>query len=116
MSMAVGGHFLLPRPPDILTCMQMTSDLATYMYHTVIDHSTGPEVYVAKYLRDRKLHRALLQFFKPENDFEVRQAMLAKARSDLIGGGCDCRIPRSRPRRSSRPGWPRPGMMADRGP
>jgi hypothetical protein len=33
-------------------------------------------VYVAKGLRDRQLQRALMQFFKPENYFLVRKALL----------------------------------------
>jgi hypothetical protein len=32
-------------------------------------------VYIAHHLRDRRLQRALLQFFKPENYFEVRRAL-----------------------------------------
>jgi hypothetical protein len=50
-------------------------------------------VYIAKHLRDRRLQRALLQFFKPENYFEVRQALEQAGRQDLIGSGCDCLIP-----------------------
>jgi hypothetical protein len=80
------------RSPDILTIMRMTNDIATCMYHTGLDPFAGEEVYVAKHLRDRKLQRALLQFFKPENYFEVRQALSAAGRSDLIGSGCDCLI------------------------
>jgi hypothetical protein len=68
------------------------------MYHTGLDQFTGEEVYVAKHLRDRKLQRALLQFFKPENYFEVRQALSAAGRSDLIGAGCDALIPAQPPK------------------
>jgi hypothetical protein len=50
-------------------------------------------VQVAKHLRDRKLQRALLQFFKPENYFAVRKALEQAGRRDLIGSGCDCLIP-----------------------
>src|SRR5262249_29536964 len=56
------------------------------------------EVYVARNLNDRKLQRALWQFFKPENYFEVRAALLATGRGDLIGNGCDCLIPAQPPR------------------
>ena len=52
------------------------------MYHTGLDPFTGEEVYVAKHLRDRKLQRALLQFFKPENYFEVPHALAAGLRFD----------------------------------
>ena len=65
------------RSPDILIFMLMASDIATCMYYTGLDPFTGQEVYVARHLRDRKLQRALLQFFKPENYFEVRKALLA---------------------------------------
>ncbi len=44
------------------------------MYYTGIDPFTKEEVYVARNLHDRKLQRALMQFFKPENYFEVRKA------------------------------------------
>ena len=37
------------------------------MYHTGIDPFSKQEVYVVRNLRDRKLQRALLQFFKPHN-------------------------------------------------
>jgi hypothetical protein len=39
------------------------------------------------------MQRALLQFFKPENYFEVRRALEQSGRQDLIGSGCDCLIP-----------------------
>ena len=47
-------------------------------------------------MRDRKMQRALMQFFKPENYFEVREALQQSKRTDLIGEGCDSLIP-SRP-------------------
>ena len=48
-------------------------DVATAVYYTGQDIFTGKEVYVAKGLRDRKMHRALMQFFKPDNYFTVRE-------------------------------------------
>ena len=78
---------LSPAPLDIATCM----------YHTGIDPFTGQEVVVSKGLRDRKTQRALMQFFKPENYFEVRKALEQAGRQDLIGGGCDALIPSSPP-------------------
>ena len=72
-------------------------DIATCMYYTGIDPFTKEEVYVARALRDRKLQRALLQFFKPENYFEVREALLKAGRRDLIGPGCDSLIPAEPP-------------------
>jgi hypothetical protein len=60
------------------------------MYHTGLDPFTGKEVCTARNLRDRKHQRALMQFFKPENYFMVREALLKAGRQDLIG--CDCLI------------------------
>jgi hypothetical protein len=68
------------------------------MYHTGLDPMTKKPVYVAKGLRDRTMQRALLQFFKPENYFEVRRALEQAGRRDLIGGGCDCLIPAHAPK------------------
>jgi hypothetical protein len=81
-----------------LVFMRMAIDIATALYYTGIDPFTGEEVYVAKGLRDRKMQRALMQFFKPENYFMVREALLEAGRHDLIGGGCDCLIPPHPPR------------------
>jgi hypothetical protein len=62
------------------------------MYYTGIDPFTKQEVYIARNLRDRKLQRALMQFFKPENYFQVHEALMQAGRQVLIGGGCDCLI------------------------
>src|SRR6202035_1481682 len=90
--------FLVKRSPAILISIRMTSDIAMCMYHTGIDPFMGEEVYIAKGLRDRKLQRVLLQFFKPENYFEVREALLKAGRADLIGSGCDALISANPPK------------------
>jgi hypothetical protein len=76
----------------------VTPDIATCMYYTGIDPFTKPEVYVVRHVRDRKLQRAMLPFVKPENYFEVREALIQAGRKDLIGGGCDSLIPAHPPR------------------
>ena len=78
--------------------MQSTKpfDIATCMYYTGIDPFTKKPVTVAKGLSDRKLQRALMQFFKPQNWFEVREALIQAKRTDLIGG-CDGLIPANPP-------------------
>jgi hypothetical protein len=78
--------------------MQSATDIATCMYYTDIDPFTKQELYVAKGLRDRKMQRALMQFFKPENYFTVREALIQAGGQDLIGSGCDCLIPANPPR------------------
>jgi hypothetical protein len=44
------------------------------------------------------VQRALLQFFKPENWFTVRDALVAAGREDLIGTGPDALLPPTPPR------------------
>ena len=77
--------------------MRRAVDIATCMYYTGIDPFTKKPVHTAKNLRDRKLQRALMQFFKPENYFEVREALTQANRTDLIGG-CDGLIPANPPK------------------
>ncbi|MSU78348.1 MAG: YgiQ family radical SAM protein [Gemmataceae bacterium] len=86
------------RPDQVQDFIPAPFDIATCMYYTDIDPITGQEVFVARNLNDRKMQRALLQFFKPENYFEVRKALLEAGRSDLIGNGCDALIPAQPPR------------------
>lgn len=86
------------RPDQVQDFIPAPFDVATAMYYTGIDPFTKQPVYVAKHLRDRKLQRALMQFFKPENYFEVREALQKAGRQDLIGSGCDCLIPATPPR------------------
>src|SRR4051794_35713742 len=63
-----------------------------------IDPFCKEQVYVVRQLRDRKLQRALMQFFKPENWFTIREALIQAGRQDLIGNGCDCLIPAQAPK------------------
>jgi len=76
---------------------RMAIDIATCMYYTGLDPFTMKPVESAKNLRDRKMQRALMQFFKPENYFEVREALMQANRPDLIGG-CDGLIPANPPK------------------
>ena len=86
------------RPDQVQDFIPAPFDVATAMYYTGIDPFTKKPVYVAQHLRDRKLQRALMQFFKPENYFEVRRALEQAGRQDLIGVGCDSLIPMNPPR------------------
>jgi hypothetical protein len=56
--------------------MWTASDIATCPFGTGLDMLAGQEVHVGHHLGDRNVHRALLQFFEPENDLEVRNALL----------------------------------------
>ena len=86
------------RPDQVQDFIPAPFDVATAMYYTGLDPYTMQPVHVARHLRDRKLQRALMQFFKPENYFEVREALRQAGRQDLIGNGCDSLIPAQPPR------------------
>jgi uncharacterized radical SAM protein YgiQ len=90
------------RPDQVQDFIPAPFDVATCMYYTGIDPFSGKEVFIARQLKDRKLQRALLQFFKPENYFEVRQALVEAGRTDLIGSGCDALIPAQPPKEAMR--------------
>ncbi len=86
------------RPDQVQDFIPAPFDIATAMYYTGIDPFTKKSVFVAKHLRDRKLQRALMQFFKPDNYFEVRAALLKTGRRHLIGNGPTALIPAHPPR------------------
>ncbi len=85
------------RPDQVQDFIPAPLDIATCMYYTGMDPFTKEPVYVARDLKNRRMQRALMQFFKPENWFEVRKALLEAGRADLIGG-CDGLIPAHPPR------------------
>jgi uncharacterized radical SAM protein YgiQ len=86
------------KPDQVQDFIPTPHDLATAMYYTGKNPDTGLPVPIARGMRDRRLQRALLQFFKPENYFEVREALLKAGRRDLIGNGCDALVPTDPPR------------------
>ena len=85
------------RPDQVQDFIPAPMDVATSMYYTGLDPITKKPVHVAKKMRERKFQRALMQFFKPENYFAVREALIAASRTDLIGDGCDALIPSKPP-------------------
>ena len=85
------------KPDQVQDFIPAPFDIATCMYYAGIDPFTNKPVNTAKNLGDRKMQRALMQFFKPENYFEVREALNRAGRGDLIGG-CDGLIPANPPK------------------
>jgi len=80
------------RPDKVQDYIPLPMDLATCMYYTGMDPMTGEEVYVPRTAHERRLQRALLQYFKPENYFDVREALTEAGRTDLIGNEPDSLI------------------------
>ncbi len=86
------------RPDKVQDFIPAPMDLATCMYHTGIDPISEKPVYVAKGARERRLQRALLQYWKPENYDDVCRALEQAGRMDLIGSGPNCLVPSQPPR------------------
>jgi uncharacterized radical SAM protein YgiQ len=90
------------RPEQVQDFIPGPFDVATCMYYTGLDPMTGKKVYVARGARERRLQRALLQFFLPENDHLVREALEQAGRTDLIGSESDSLIPAQPPKEAGK--------------
>ena len=66
--------------------------ISTAMFYTELDPYTLKKVYVPKKERDKAKQRALLQYYKKENETLVREALIEAGRSDLIGQGRECLV------------------------
>lgn len=66
--------------------------LSTTMFYTGKDPRTGEKVYIPKDPMEKRMQRALLQFYRPENAEIVRRALRKAHREDLIGFGPDCLV------------------------
>ena len=72
------------RPLQINDFLPAPMDIASSMYYTGLDPFTLEPVYSAKKETERRLHRALLQYFKPENRPLIMQALKQINRMDLM--------------------------------
>ena len=95
------------RPRQVQDFIPAPMDVATCMYHTGLDPMTMKPVTTVKKLKDRKQQRALMQYFAPENWFEVRDALREGGREDLIGSGPECLIPANPPKEARQRANPR---------
>lgn len=91
------------RPRQVQDFIPAPMTLAADMFYTGVDPMTGRRLSVAKSGRERKLQRALMQYYKPENAGLVRQALFEAGREDLIGYGKKKLVPPGPPARR-RPG------------
>jgi len=75
------------KPRQVQDFIPAPLDIATCMYWTGLDPMSMQPVTTARNLKDRRTQRALMQFFRPENWFMVRDALRQVGRADLIGEG-----------------------------
>jgi uncharacterized radical SAM protein YgiQ len=73
------------RPRQVQDFIPTPMSLAATMYHTGIDPLTMKPCYTAKGLREKRLQKALLLYWDPEQHDLVREALTLAGRTDLIG-------------------------------
>ena len=83
-------------PQQVQDFIPTPGTLSTCMWYTGIDPMTGEKVYSAKSYEDKRMQRALMQYWLPKNHEIVRKALHLGHREDLIGYGPKCLV---RPRR-----------------
>jgi len=81
------------RPRQVQDFIPTPMAMATCMYHTGIDPLTMQPVYTATGLRAKKLQKALLLYWSPEQWPLAREALREAGRPDLIGHGPDALVP-----------------------
>ena len=80
------------RPEQVQDFYPTPGTISTAMFYTGLDPYTMKPVYVPRKERDKAKQRALLQYFKKENETLVREALTEAGRADLIGNGRDCLV------------------------
>ncbi|MBQ3141106.1 MAG: YgiQ family radical SAM protein [Clostridia bacterium] len=80
------------RPEQVQDFYPTPGTASTCMYYTGINPFTGKSVYVARDPQEKRLQRALLQYFDPKNRALVIQALTKAGRSDLIGRAPSCLV------------------------
>jgi radical SAM superfamily enzyme YgiQ (UPF0313 family) len=63
------------RPHQIQDFLPSPMDIATSIYHTGKDPFSGKSVYSVKGEREKRIHRAIIQYYKKENQTKLRQIL-----------------------------------------
>ncbi|EHM09515.1 uncharacterized radical SAM protein YgiQ [Thermanaerovibrio velox DSM 12556] len=100
VEMAVELKRLGIRPREVQDFTPTPMTRSTCMYATGMDPMTGRRVHVPKG-RERRLQRALAQYWKEENRSLVEEALREVGREDLVGFGPRCLIPPQGPIKKS---------------
>ena len=77
-------------PQQVQDFIPTPGTLSTAMYYSGIDPLSGEKVWTAKRPEEKKLQRALMQYWLPENRPFVEEALRKTGRLDLIGFGERC--------------------------
>jgi uncharacterized radical SAM protein YgiQ len=81
------------RPRQVQDFIPTPMSLAATMYYSGLDPLTMKPCYTAKGLREKRLQKALLLYWDPEQAELVREALVEAGRRDLIGHRPECLVP-----------------------
>ncbi|MCI0570422.1 MAG: YgiQ family radical SAM protein [Myxococcaceae bacterium] len=81
------------RPRQVQDFIPTPMSVAAAMYYSGIDPLTMEPVYTARGLREKKLQKALLLYWNPEQWELAREALRLAGREDLIGRGPGALVP-----------------------
>jgi uncharacterized radical SAM protein YgiQ len=73
------------RPRQVQDFIPTPMSMATSMYYTGRDPFSRAPVYTAKTMQEKRMQKALLQYWDPEQHGLAREALLRAGRGDLIG-------------------------------
>lgn len=80
------------RPEQVQDFYPTPGTISTCMYYTGLHPYTLEPVFVPVSPHEKALQRALLQYFLPQNQSLVREALCKAGRRDLIGFGENCLV------------------------
>lgn len=80
------------RPEQVQDFYPTPGTISTCMFYTGLDPYTMEKVYVAKTSEEKAFQRALLQYFKPQNQRIIIEALTKAGRADLIGTDKECLV------------------------
>ncbi|HEX8537034.1 MAG TPA: YgiQ family radical SAM protein, partial [Cystobacter sp.] len=81
------------RPRQVQDFIPTPMSVATAMYYSGLDPLKMEPVYTARGLREKKLQKALLLYWNPEQWPLAREALIQAGREDLIGRGPHALVP-----------------------
>ena len=80
-------------PQQVQDFIPTPGTLSTCMWYTGVNPLTGERVYSAKRPEEKRMQRALMQYWLPRNHAIVRKALRLAHREDLIGHGKHALVP-----------------------
>ena len=86
-------HDMGYHPQQVQDFIPTPGTLSTCMWYTGLHPLTGEPVYSAKRPEEKRMQRALMQYWLPRNHAIVRKALRLAHREDLIGYGTNALVP-----------------------